>query len=71
MSGCLITILPTAFFSYCKIQENSTDLTDLRGAGKLWPGKDYVNYLVKDFVEVDQAFSGTVFILPTSANEMV
>lgn len=47
-------------FSYCKIQDNSTDLTDLRGAGKLWPGKDYVNYLVKDFVEVDQAFSGTL-----------
>lgn len=40
------------------MQETKVDLSDLQGAGKLWPGKDYVNYLVKDFVNVHEAYNG-------------
>ncbi|CAD5217208.1 unnamed protein product [Bursaphelenchus xylophilus] len=43
--------------NYCKVQETEVDVSGLQGAGKLWPGKDYVNYLVKDFVDVHEAYS--------------
>ncbi|CAD5212970.1 unnamed protein product [Bursaphelenchus okinawaensis] len=44
-------------YNYCKVHENEVDVSGLQGAGKLWPGKDYVNYLVKDFVNVHEAYS--------------
>ena len=34
------------------------DMSGLQGAGKLWPGKDYVNFIHKDFIDVELAFSG-------------
>lgn len=40
------------------MQKNKVDMSDLQGAGKLWPGKDYVNYLVKDFENIHQAYNG-------------
>lgn len=43
--------------NFLKTQENAVDTSGLQGAGKLWPGKDYVNYLVKDFVDVHEAYS--------------
>lgn len=37
-------------------------MTDLQGAGKLWLGKDYVNYLVKDFVNIHEAYNGSIYL---------
>lgn len=47
-------------FSYCRFQETTVDMSGLQGAGKLWPGKDYVNYIVKDFVDVHEAYNGNL-----------
>lgn len=47
-------------FSYCRLQETKVDMSGLQGAGKLWPGKDYVNFIHKDFVDVDIAYSGNL-----------
>lgn len=30
----------------------------MAGAGKLWVGKDYANFIHKDFVELDMPFHG-------------
>ena len=30
----------------------------LKGSTKLWVGKDYVNFIIKDFVDLDQPFTG-------------
>jgi len=49
---------PLFFHSYCRLQDSKVDMSGLQGAGKLWPGKDYVNFVHKDFVDVDIAFSG-------------
>lgn len=46
------------------MQETTVDMSGLQGAGKLWPGKDYVNYIVKDFVDLDQAYNGLFIFLP-------
>ncbi|KAL3120771.1 hypothetical protein niasHT_008063 [Heterodera trifolii] len=43
--------------NYCRLQETKVDISGLQGAGKLWPGKDYVNFVHKDFVDVDLAFN--------------
>ncbi|KAF7634235.1 Phospholipase [Meloidogyne graminicola] len=43
--------------NYCRLQDSKVDISGLQGAGKLWPGKDYVNFVHKDFVDVDIAFS--------------
>uniref|UniRef100_A0A914HQS8 Phospholipase n=1 Tax=Globodera rostochiensis TaxID=31243 RepID=A0A914HQS8_GLORO len=43
--------------NYCRLQETKVDMSGLQGAGKLWPGKDYVNFVHKDFVDVDLAFN--------------
>lgn len=43
--------------NYCRLQETKVDMSGLQGAGKLWPGKDYVNFVRKDFVDVDLAFN--------------
>uniref|UniRef100_A0A915N8N7 Phospholipase n=1 Tax=Meloidogyne javanica TaxID=6303 RepID=A0A915N8N7_MELJA len=43
--------------NYCRLQDSKVDMSGLQGAGKLWPGKDYVNFVHKDFVDVDIAFS--------------
>lgn len=32
----------------------------MEGAGKLWLGKDYVNFIHKDFVELDMPFHGNL-----------
>lgn len=39
------------------MQETEVDVSNLAGAGKLWLGKDYVNYMVKDFVDVHDAYN--------------
>ena len=38
------------------------DLAGIGGATKLWVGKDYVNYIHKDFVEVDLPFNGEITV---------
>uniref|UniRef100_A0A914R1H8 Uncharacterized protein n=1 Tax=Panagrolaimus davidi TaxID=227884 RepID=A0A914R1H8_9BILA len=43
--------------NYYRAQNEKVDMTGLEGAGKLWPGKDYVNYIHKDFVDVEDPFS--------------
>ncbi|KAI6194536.1 Phospholipase [Aphelenchoides besseyi] len=43
--------------NFCKVQETDIDVSGLKGAGKLWQGKDYVNYLVRDFVDVHDAYT--------------
>ncbi|KAI1726716.1 phospholipase D active site motif domain-containing protein [Ditylenchus destructor] len=43
--------------NFVKLQETTVDMSGLQGAGKLWPGKDYVNYIVKDFVDVHEAYN--------------
>lgn len=30
----------------------------MTGAGKLWIGKDYANFIHKDFIELDMPFHG-------------
>lgn len=32
---------------------------ELSGPLKIWVGKDYVNFIFKDFVELDNPFTGT------------
>lgn len=34
---------------------------EVEGASKLWVGKDYVNFIYKDFVELDMPFHGIHF----------
>uniref|UniRef100_A0A914Z7J7 Phospholipase n=1 Tax=Panagrolaimus superbus TaxID=310955 RepID=A0A914Z7J7_9BILA len=43
--------------NYYRQQNEKVDMSGLEGAGKLWPGKDYVNYIHKDFVDVEDPFS--------------
>uniref|UniRef100_A0A7E4VB52 Phospholipase n=1 Tax=Panagrellus redivivus TaxID=6233 RepID=A0A7E4VB52_PANRE len=43
--------------NYYRAQEAQPDMSGLQGAGKLFPGKDYVNYIHKDFIEVEDAFT--------------
>lgn len=43
--------------NYCKVQDTEINVDGLAGAGKLWLGKDYVNYLVKDFVDIHDAYT--------------
>jgi phospholipase D1/2 len=43
--------------AYYRQQEQNVDMSDLVGAGKLFPGKDYVNFIYKDFIDVEDAFS--------------
>lgn len=43
--------------NYYRAQNEKVDMSGLEGAGKLWPGKDYVNYIHKDFVNVEDPFS--------------
>ena len=33
----------------------------LEGDTKLWIGKDYTNFIVKDFVDLEEPFTGRVF----------
>ncbi|CEF60362.1 Phospholipase D [Strongyloides ratti] len=39
---------------------NEENNRNLQGGGKLWPGKDYVNYNKKDFIEVEEPFKDFV-----------
>uniref|UniRef100_A0A0K0EG49 Phospholipase n=1 Tax=Strongyloides stercoralis TaxID=6248 RepID=A0A0K0EG49_STRER len=39
---------------------NEENSNKLQGGGKLWPGKDYVNYNKKDFVQVEEPFKDFV-----------
>uniref|UniRef100_A0A0K0FWD0 phospholipase D n=1 Tax=Strongyloides venezuelensis TaxID=75913 RepID=A0A0K0FWD0_STRVS len=39
---------------------NEENNSKLQGGGKLWPGKDYVNYNKKDFIEVNEPFKDFV-----------
>uniref|UniRef100_A0AC34Q529 Phospholipase n=1 Tax=Panagrolaimus sp. JU765 TaxID=591449 RepID=A0AC34Q529_9BILA len=43
--------------NYYRAQEARIDMSGLQGAGKLFPGKDYVNYVHRDFVDVQDAFT--------------
>ena len=36
------------------------DPDDLTGNNKLWLGKDYSNFIVKDWVQLDKPFEGTL-----------
>ncbi|KAK6024940.1 phospholipase D domain protein, partial [Ostertagia ostertagi] len=44
-------------------QMDSEDKDSIDGGVKLWMGKDYVNYIHKDFIEVDLPFHGTILWL--------
>ncbi|CAD6195581.1 unnamed protein product [Caenorhabditis auriculariae] len=41
---------------WLRLREMDNKDDELNGGGKLWYGKDYVNYIHKDFVEVDMPF---------------
>lgn len=42
---------------YYRQEEQKVDMSDLVGAGKLFPGKDYVNFIYKDFIDVQDAYN--------------
>uniref|UniRef100_A0AC35U608 Phospholipase n=1 Tax=Rhabditophanes sp. KR3021 TaxID=114890 RepID=A0AC35U608_9BILA len=49
--------------NWLKLTRNNEDIkkeNGLVGGGKMWLGKDYVNYLKRDFIDVDQPFSDFV-----------
>ncbi len=57
------TVLGTFLCSFYekKVDEAhvDSDLDDLEGAGtKVWVGKDYCNFIYKDFVDLDKPFAG-------------
>lgn len=35
-----------------------SDSMGLQGSSKLWIGKDYTNFIVKDFADLDSPFTG-------------
>ena len=38
---------------------SSVDMEEFEGSGtKLWVGKDYCNFIYKDFVDLDKPFTG-------------
>ena len=39
-------------------QKEPVKSPDMSNNTKLWPGKDYVNFIIKDFVDVNQPFTG-------------
>uniref|UniRef100_A0A1I7ZS77 Phospholipase n=1 Tax=Steinernema glaseri TaxID=37863 RepID=A0A1I7ZS77_9BILA len=41
---------------WIRLKKDAVDETDMAGSGKLWLGKDYVNFIHKDFVELDMPF---------------
>lgn len=41
---------------------------DMAGAGKLWVGKDYTNFIHKDFVELDMPFHGLLLFYYAQIN---
>ncbi|KAK0393419.1 hypothetical protein QR680_000203 [Steinernema hermaphroditum] len=41
---------------WIRLKKDTVDETDMAGSGKLWLGKDYVNFIHKDFVELDMPF---------------
>lgn len=41
-------------------KEEKKPLDDLTGNSKLWLGKDYSNFIRKDWVQLDKPFEGTV-----------
>lgn len=45
-------------FRWRKLQEESQVDLGLSGGGKLWMGKDYVNFIHKDFMDLDLPFHG-------------
>jgi len=40
------------------IEENT--IQGLQGSSKLWIGKDYTNFIVKDFADLDSPFTGRI-----------
>ena len=42
--------------------EVTLDEMGLEGDTKLWIGKDYTNFIAKDFVDLDKPFTGTLLL---------
>ena len=40
------------------ITDPADNLDDLEGGSKIWIGKDYTNFIFKDFVDLDKPFTG-------------
>uniref|UniRef100_A0A914WDE3 phospholipase D n=1 Tax=Plectus sambesii TaxID=2011161 RepID=A0A914WDE3_9BILA len=41
---------------WLRLQEEEVDETDMVGSGKIWLGKDYCNFVHKDFVDLDMPY---------------
>lgn len=39
---------------------SGTKLSNLRGMAKYWLGKDYTNFIVKDFTNLDAPYQGNI-----------
>jgi hypothetical protein len=54
---------PTAVVDMAfKPREDTVDLkASLLGSSKLWMGKDYANFIVKDFSDLDSPYKGENF----------
>ena len=66
----MLLILFIAVVDLCRVYEQKEQDSDadfdaqlaskgLCGSFKIWIGKDYVNFICKDFCDLDQPFSGT------------
>ena len=51
---------PVTVTSFMKMKEPEGELEGLKGQSKLWIGKDYVNFIHKDPVDVRNPFEGKV-----------
>jgi hypothetical protein len=45
---------------HCSESSSATNLTELSGMAKYWVGKDYTNFIVKDFANLDLPYQGEV-----------
>ena len=46
-------------------QDEKVRELEVEGASKLWVGKDYVNFIYKDFIQLDMPYHGNFEALTT------
>ena len=48
--------------AYMEQNSHANALEGLQGSSKLWIGKDYTNFIVKDFADLESPFTGKCIV---------
>lgn len=55
-----IALISLFLHRWLRLQAEDVDETDMVGSGKIWLGKDYCNFVAKDFVDLDMPYHGGI-----------